>query len=135
MGWSMKAIIVNGTIVPLEPVPQEWNDGTQLVVEKSAEFESDADRWAKWNELCADGDDEEDARLQEFLDQRRNDEKQILKKLRLKVSGGVPCLSGSLAGLLMPSPFTAQACPRPRTGSFGSFTCFAGGSGSDEGPG
>lgn len=78
--------MVNGTIVPLEPVPQEWNDGTQLIVEKSDEFASDSDRWAKLNELCAEGDDEEDARLQEFLNQRRNEEKQIMRKIERTTS-------------------------------------------------
>src|ERR1700733_11205183 len=60
----MKAILKNGAIVPEEPVPKDWDDGTQLRVEKMPPAEAppndDLDRWMEAVQAAADDMDAED---------------------------------------------------------------------------
>lgn len=58
----LKAILRQGVIVPLEPLPPEWEEGTSLEVAKAETPQLDIDAWAKsMNQLCSDSskDDEE----------------------------------------------------------------------------
>ena len=55
-----RAVLRNGVIVPLDPLPSEWKEGEELIVE-SARGENlspeELDRWAReMDELCADSD-------------------------------------------------------------------------------
>ena len=57
----LKAVLRNGVIVPLEPVPPEWEDGTALEIDKAENAAFDIDAWAKsLNELCSDSTTEEE---------------------------------------------------------------------------
>jgi gluconate kinase len=60
----MKAVLKNGLIHPQEPVPQDWTDGTELHVEKSAlghaETNDDLDQWMAKVQACANRMDPED---------------------------------------------------------------------------
>ena len=78
----MKAILRKGAIVPTEPLPPEWEDGTVLEVSRSEVLPLDIDAWAElMNQLCADstaGDEEasrraiEEQRQQAKIQTRRD---------------------------------------------------------------
>ena len=59
----LKAVLRQGVIVPLEPLPPEWEEGAALEVAKADASLLDIDAWAKsMNQLCADSaDDDEEA--------------------------------------------------------------------------
>ncbi len=46
-----KAVLKNGVICPLEPLPPEWADGRELRVEAAAEDDEDQDLDAWYHEL------------------------------------------------------------------------------------
>jgi hypothetical protein len=62
----IRAVIKNGAIQPLEPLPAEWKDGRQVVVdqvEPTALEVGEIDRWAsEMNELTAALNDAEEWR-------------------------------------------------------------------------
>jgi hypothetical protein len=39
-----KAVLKNGVICPLEPLPAEWKDGRELRVESAGDVDGDEDR-------------------------------------------------------------------------------------------
>ncbi len=44
----LKAVVHHGTIVPLEPLPPDWGDGTQVNIEPaetSGDLKIEADEW------------------------------------------------------------------------------------------
>lgn len=68
----LKAVLRKGAIVPLEPVPQEWDEGTALEVAKVNSEQVDIHAWAKaMNELCADSSMEDEAIMRNALDEQR----------------------------------------------------------------
>jgi hypothetical protein len=77
-----KAVLKNGVIVPLEPLPAEWRDGKELEVRESvpSELDTDAgeDSWlAEMEALCADSTPEEEERLNRALAERQRDLKEL----------------------------------------------------------
>jgi hypothetical protein len=84
------AVLKNGVIHPIDPLPVEWEEGQVLSIEPVAIAESDdehgvdpafIDRWlAEMNALCADADPEEDAKLQAALDELRRQGKELMRK-------------------------------------------------------
>jgi hypothetical protein len=77
-----RAVLKNGVIVPLEPLPPEWTDGKELWVEEpSADTPEEIDRWYEELEaMCAVGDPEDDARLQAALDEVRREAKEQMRR-------------------------------------------------------
>jgi hypothetical protein len=86
-----RAVLKNGVIHPLEPLPPEWADGKELMVEAASIDEDDvhdpvrdaefADRWFNEMErLCADSTPEEEAALQAALDEIRRQGKELMRK-------------------------------------------------------
>ena len=72
----LKAILQNGAIVPLEPLPQEWKEGTALEVGKAGNGTIDVDAWAKMmDRLCADSPTDEEERMQAAIDEHRRQAK------------------------------------------------------------
>jgi hypothetical protein len=68
----LKAVLRNGAIVPLEPVPPEWEEGTPLEVVPAANGTTDIDAWARaMDQLCADRPAEEEVRMQAAIDEHR----------------------------------------------------------------
>ncbi len=69
----MKAVLRQGVIVPLEPLPLEWEEGTALEVGLAQPPEVDIDAWATMmNQLCADSSSEdEEVMLRAIEEQRR----------------------------------------------------------------
>ena len=72
----LKAVLSKGAIVPLEPLPADWKDGTTLEVAKVDSETVDIDAWAKMmNELCADSSAEDEQRMQAAIDEHRRQAK------------------------------------------------------------
>jgi hypothetical protein len=72
-----RAILMNGLIYPLEPLPPEWEDGHEVNVEAVEPDDPEAiDRWAReMDALCADIDPEDCAKLQAAIDKLRREAK------------------------------------------------------------
>jgi hypothetical protein len=69
----LKAVLRNGAIVPLEPVPPEWEEGTTLDVAKADGAGQDFDAWAAlMDRLCADSPGEEEKRMQAAIEEHRS---------------------------------------------------------------
>jgi hypothetical protein len=77
----MKAILRNGMILPKDPVPPDWGDGTELEVEKASTTDvpgktDELDRWyAELERACAQMDPEDDRILKASVMAVRRDEK------------------------------------------------------------
>lgn len=58
----LKAVLRQGVIIPLDPLPPEWEEGTVLEVARADAPQVDIDTWAEsMKQLCSDSskDDEE----------------------------------------------------------------------------
>ena len=83
-----KAVLQNGEIRPLEPLPSDWREGQQLRVEKAGEGEPSAEEidrdFALLATLCADSDPEEEARVAQALQQAHDQAKaQVQRQMGL----------------------------------------------------
>jgi hypothetical protein len=68
----LKAVLRKGLIVPLEPVPPEWEEGAALKIEKAENMALDFDAWAKsLNELSADSTTEDEDLLRRAVAEHR----------------------------------------------------------------
>ncbi|HVS34436.1 MAG TPA: hypothetical protein VMS17_02575 [Gemmataceae bacterium] len=73
----VRAVLMNGLIYPLEPLPPHWKDGRELVVEAAEPDDPEAiERWARELEaMCADKDPEEWEKVQAAIDELRQEAK------------------------------------------------------------
>jgi hypothetical protein len=72
----LKAVLRKGVIVPLEPVPPEWEEGAALEVAKTDVAQIDIDAWAKaMNQLCADSSAEDDEAMRRAIEEHRQQAK------------------------------------------------------------
>jgi len=75
-----KAILQKGVIVPVEPLPLEWEEGAVLEVAQ-AKTAVDIDAWAKsMNELCADSPVEDEAAMRNAIDEHRRQAKTQMRR-------------------------------------------------------
>jgi hypothetical protein len=80
---TIKAILRNGRIQPLEPLPSEWTDGQELVVEppEAAATEAQVDEWANDLEAAAAKlPREEHDRFQKALDEVERQSKEAVRR-------------------------------------------------------
>jgi hypothetical protein len=83
----LKAVLRQGVIVPLEPLPQEWQEGTSLAVERADDLEVDIDTWAKAMELlCADSSAEQEEEMRHTIDEHRRQAKDQMRRSHLSGS-------------------------------------------------
>jgi len=79
-----RAVLQNGEIRPIEPLPREWQDGEQLRVERAEDAESPADEidgdFAVLAAMCADSESDDEQRLSEALRQAREQSKTQVRK-------------------------------------------------------
>lgn len=69
----LKAVLRNGAIVPLDPVPPEWEEGATLEIEKVDGTGKDLDAWlALMERLCADSPEEEEERMKAAIEEHRS---------------------------------------------------------------
>jgi hypothetical protein len=82
----IKAVVAKGVIVPRDPLPADWHEGTEVAVEKSSApaFDKDilaTDAWMNAVEAVAQqGDPEDDERLSAALETIRCREKELARK-------------------------------------------------------
>jgi len=83
----IKAIISNGVIVPREPLPDDWQEGTEVAVElfpgelEQAEDKSDTDKWMDEVEATARlGNPMDDQRLEAAIQEIHRREKELARK-------------------------------------------------------
>jgi hypothetical protein len=68
----LKAVLRKGVIVPLEPLPPEWEEGAALEVAKAGAPSLDIDAWAKsMNQLCADSPAENEETMRRAIERQR----------------------------------------------------------------
>ena len=82
----VKAVLQNGKIVALEPLPSEWREGQELRVDETnhrqSQDGSDAIErgYAELDALCSQGNPEEDRRLQAALTEAHEQAKAGVRK-------------------------------------------------------
>ena len=76
-----KAVLRKGVIVPLEPLPPEWEEGATLEIAKTGVPAFDIDAWAKsMNQLCADSHAEDEAAMHTVIAEHRQLAKQQARR-------------------------------------------------------
>jgi hypothetical protein len=77
-----RAVLRDGVIVPIDPLPAEWNDGQELWVEESGgPTTASLDQWrSELDALCAESDPAEDIQLQNVLNQLRQQGKDLMRR-------------------------------------------------------
>jgi len=84
----LKAVLRQGVIVPLEPLPPEWEEGTALEVGKAQPPQVDIDAWAKsMNQLCADSSRYDEEVMRRAIEEQRQQAKaQVRREVNLPSS-------------------------------------------------
>jgi hypothetical protein len=89
----IKAIVSNGVIIPRDPFPEDWDEGTEVAVEKCAgegaanQSLDAADVWMDEVEAIArQGDPEDDQRLDNAIQEVRRRERQCCAIYRITVT-------------------------------------------------
>jgi hypothetical protein len=80
---TIKAILRDGLIQPLEPLPSDWTEGQELIVEEPAEAERSAliDEWARDLEAAAvQVPAEEHDRFRQALSDVERDSKEAVRR-------------------------------------------------------
>lgn len=68
----LNAILKNGVIEPIDPLPTEWQEGTRLEVCKATGMEIDIDAWVeRMNALCADSEAAEEELMRGAIEEHR----------------------------------------------------------------
>jgi hypothetical protein len=80
----IKALVKNGVVVPCDPLPTDWQEGTEVEVERLLPppmQEEEIDRWlADLEAIASQGDPEDDRRLDEVLAENRRFQKELARK-------------------------------------------------------
>ena len=77
----LKAVLRQGVIVPLQPLPPEWGEGDPLEVAKAHAPPADIDAWAKsMNQLCADSSTNEEAVMRRAIEEHRQQAKAQVRR-------------------------------------------------------
>jgi hypothetical protein len=85
MASMIKAIVKNGVVVPRDPLPPDWQEGTEVDVEKSNRAVENGvhptDAWMNEVEsIAAQGDPADDLRLEAAVQDVRRREKELAGK-------------------------------------------------------
>jgi hypothetical protein len=79
----IRAVVRDGTIQPLEPMPPDWRDGREVVVTEAepSERRAEIDQWFRELEAsAAELDPEDDQRLTEAVVQIRQQAKETARR-------------------------------------------------------
>ena len=77
----LKAVLRKGVILPLEPLPTEWEEGEALEVVKAEALELDIDAWAEsMNQLCADSSMEDEQAMRRAIEEHRQQAKAQVRR-------------------------------------------------------
>jgi hypothetical protein len=77
----LKAVLRKGAIVPLEPLPPEWEEGAELEVTPTGAPPLDIDAWAaSMNQLCADSIAEDEETMRSAIGEHRRQAKEQTRR-------------------------------------------------------
>jgi hypothetical protein len=77
----LKAVVRQGAIVPLQPLPPEWEEGTTLEVARAEAPPVDIDEWARsMNQLCADSSPEDEETMRRAIEEHRQQAKAQVRR-------------------------------------------------------
>jgi predicted DNA-binding antitoxin AbrB/MazE fold protein len=83
-----RAVLKNGVIQPLEPLPAEWQEGEELRVEQFAKgdwrqptHEEVEQSMRKLEQMCADRDPEDERLMAEALERMKRESKEHMRRL------------------------------------------------------
>ncbi len=78
----LRAVLKNGEVRLLEPVPADWAEGQELRVEPALNGVSqhEDDLFRELESLCSANDPEDDARLQAALDEAHREAKEFMRR-------------------------------------------------------
>jgi len=77
----LKAVLRQGVIVPIEPLPLEWEDGIALEVEKVEAHIEDVDEWVQlMNQLCTDSSPEDEETMRRAIEEHRQQAKSQVRR-------------------------------------------------------
>jgi hypothetical protein len=77
----LKAVLREGVIIPLEPVPQDWEEGASLDIAKTPEPPVNIDAWAKaMDRLCADSSAEDEETMRQAIEEHRSEAKAQMRR-------------------------------------------------------
>jgi len=81
----LNAVLHQGVIVPLQPLPQEWKEGDALEVAKAPATPGNIDAWAQTtNELCADASSgDQEIMRRAVKEHRRQAKSQVRREMGL----------------------------------------------------
>ena len=72
----LKAVLRKGVVVPLEPLPPEWEEGAALEITKADSPPVDIDAWAAFmNLLCANSSGEDEEAMRRAIEEHRQQAK------------------------------------------------------------
>ena len=79
-----RAVLKNGVIYPVEPLPPEWADGKELVVQPAEEIEDTEEALDNWleelNAMCADSDPADEALIQAAIEEQKRESKAYMRR-------------------------------------------------------
>jgi hypothetical protein len=76
-----KAVLKNGMICPLEPLPPEWAEGQELSVEAVSDDDQDLDAWyQELQALVAQNDPSDLARIDQAIREADEQAKALVRK-------------------------------------------------------
>ena len=77
----LKAVLKEGEIVPLEPMPSEWHDGVILEIAVAESTDVDIDAWASaMNRLCSDSSADDEETMRRAIDEQRRQAKERTRR-------------------------------------------------------
>jgi hypothetical protein len=77
----LKAVLRQGAIVPVEPVPPDWEEGANLNVVKTDAPPLDIDAWSNtMNQLCADSPEEDEETMRRAIEEHRERAKAQMRR-------------------------------------------------------
>lgn len=83
----LKAVLRQGVIVALEPLPPEWEEGAALEVAKVDAPPVDIDAWAtSMNQLCADSSMDDEEVMRRAIEEHRQQAKDQVRR-EMELSG------------------------------------------------
>jgi len=73
----LKAELRKGVIIPIDPLPADWQEGTALEVDKADAASLDINAWAaSMNQLCSDSSAEDEATMSRAIEEHRRQAKE-----------------------------------------------------------
>ncbi|HBI44202.1 MAG TPA: hypothetical protein DDY78_15315 [Planctomycetales bacterium] len=79
-----RAVLKNGVIYPVDPLPPEWADGKELVVQPAEREEDTGEALDCWleelNAMCADSDPADEALIQAAIEEQKRESKAYIRR-------------------------------------------------------